>query len=234
MTQVESTPPAKVPGPGRDASREPAPSVKRRRDRRAQLAQLAAELFRRHGYHAVGIGDIASAAGITGPAVYRHYTNKQAILAEVLLSGVDCLAATVAEILDRPGPPAERLDAVTAALARLALERRDALALWRWLGRHLDREQQQEVRRRGEAPMARLATELRQQRPELPEPDAMLLAYATMAVFGSAADYTVTLGKARHAGLLRDLARAVLTSDMVPATVAVEAGPTQAAGAVPA
>lgn len=214
MTQIEQTP------------------VKRRRDRRAQLAQLAAGLFRRHGYHAVGIADIAAAAGITGPAVYRHYSNKQAILAEVLLSGVDCLAATVAGILDPPGEPAERVHAVVDALARLAVDRRDAVALWRWLGRHLDKEQQLEVRRRGEAPMLRLATELRRIRPELPEPDAMLLSHAMMAVFGSAADYTVTLGKARHAGLLATLARATLTSDVVPAT-ATGVPPEASAGAEP-
>ncbi|MGH3715968.1 MAG: TetR/AcrR family transcriptional regulator [Micromonosporaceae bacterium] len=191
--------------------------VRRRRDRRAQLAQLAADLFRRHGYHAVGIADIAAAAGITGPAVYRHYPGKQAILAEVLLSGVDCLAATVAEILDRPGPAAERLHAVTEALARLAVERRDAVALWRWLGRHLDKEQQAEVRRRGEAPMAQLTAELRQVRHELSDPDAGLLCHAAMAVFGSAADYNVKLGKPRHTGVLGELARAILASDVVPA-----------------
>ncbi|MGH3736355.1 MAG: TetR/AcrR family transcriptional regulator [Micromonosporaceae bacterium] len=200
MTQVEQTPP-----------------LKRRRDRRAQLAQLAAELFRRHGYHAVGIADIASAAGITGPAVYRHYSNKQAILAEVLLSGVDCLAQTVAGIMDQPGDPARRLDAATEALARLAVDRRDAVALWRWLGRHLDSEQQAEVRRRGEIPMTQLIAELRGRRTELSEPDAAVLCHAAMAVFGSPADYTVTLGKARHIGLLRAAARGVLASDVVPA-----------------
>src|SRR6266540_3121744 len=114
------------------------PVTRRRRDRKAQLAELAADLFRRNGYHAVGIGDIAAAAGITGPAVYRHFSSKQDILGHVLLSGVDCLAETVTDHLQRPGTPRQRIAALTEAIARLAVERRDAVALWRWLGRHLD------------------------------------------------------------------------------------------------
>ena len=206
------------------------PAARRRRDRKAQLAGLAADLFRQRGYHAVGIGDIAAAAGITGPAVYRHFSNKQDILAHVLLSGVDTLAETVAEHLDRPGTPAARMHALTDAFARLAVERRDAVALWRWLGRHLDRERRVEVRRRGDALSARWSGELRRLRPELEPADADLLCRAAMGVFGSPASYTVTLGKARHTRLLGDLAAAVLESSVADSG---DATPTRGDGGSP-
>lgn len=199
------------------AGAEAHPVTRRRRDRKEQLAGVAADLFRQRGYHAVGIGDIASAAGITGPAVYRHFTNKQDILAHVLLSGVDTLAETVARILATPAEPPARMAALTDALARLAVERRDAVALWRWLGRHLDQERQAEVRRRGEAPMALWIAELRRRRPELPAADSELLCTAAMGVFASVADHSTTLAKTRHVDLLRRLAGAVLGSDVVPA-----------------
>jgi AcrR family transcriptional regulator len=48
--------------------------------RRELLLEAAAELFAARGYHAVGIDDIGSAAGITGPGVYRHFASKQALL----------------------------------------------------------------------------------------------------------------------------------------------------------
>ncbi len=56
----------------------------RPRDRKAQLAAVAAELFRARGFPGVGIKDIADAAGVTGPALYRHFADKQAILAYVV------------------------------------------------------------------------------------------------------------------------------------------------------
>lgn len=206
------------------------PATRRRRDRKAQLASVAADLFRQNGYHAVGIGDIAAAAGITGPAVYRHFTSKQDILAHVLLSGVDTLGEIANRTLDAPGSPENRLHALTDAYARLAVERRDAVALWRWLGRHLNPEQRAEVRRRGDALTARWAGELRRLRGELSPDDAELLCRAAMGVFGSAANYTVTLGKTRHAGLLRDLANAVLTS---PLPTPAKAPPTPSATPTP-
>src|SRR4051812_17468140 len=63
------------------------------RDRKAQLAAVAAELFRAGGFPGVGIKDIADAAGVTGPALYRHFADKQAILAYVVLSGFEDMEA---------------------------------------------------------------------------------------------------------------------------------------------
>jgi AcrR family transcriptional regulator len=46
----------------------------------------AAELFARHGFHGVGIDDIGAAVGISGPALYRHFRSKDAMLGEMLTS----------------------------------------------------------------------------------------------------------------------------------------------------
>ncbi|NUR30603.1 MAG: TetR family transcriptional regulator [Catenulispora sp.] len=64
--------------------------------RREQLTAIAATLFARDGYHNVTVGDIAAAAGLSGPAIYRHFPGKQAILAEVVRSGFDEMARAVA------------------------------------------------------------------------------------------------------------------------------------------
>ena len=73
---------------------------KRPRDRKSQLAAVASELFRQRGYHGVGINDIAAAAGVTGPAIYRHFADKQAILAHVLLSGLRDMEIATEAALD--------------------------------------------------------------------------------------------------------------------------------------
>ncbi|PZT99362.1 MAG: TetR family transcriptional regulator, partial [Gordonia sp. (in: high G+C Gram-positive bacteria)] len=49
-------------------------------DRKRQLVDRAAELFLARGYDHVSVADIAKAAGVTGPSIYRHFADKQAIL----------------------------------------------------------------------------------------------------------------------------------------------------------
>ncbi|GAB3291654.1 SACE_7040 family transcriptional regulator [Parasphingorhabdus pacifica] len=52
--------------------------------RRDQILAAAAELFARYGFHGVGIDDIGASVGISGPALYRHFRSKDAMLAEML------------------------------------------------------------------------------------------------------------------------------------------------------
>lgn len=52
--------------------------------RRDQILAAAAELFARSGFHGVGIDDIGAAVGVSGPALYRHFRSKDAMLAEML------------------------------------------------------------------------------------------------------------------------------------------------------
>jgi AcrR family transcriptional regulator len=54
--------------------------------RRAQILEIAAELFAEHGFHGVSIADLGAACGFSGPALYKHFRSKQAILSEMLVS----------------------------------------------------------------------------------------------------------------------------------------------------
>jgi len=53
-------------------------------ERKAELTTLAARLFATRGYNGAGIDDIGTAAGLSGPALYRHFPSKQHILAAIL------------------------------------------------------------------------------------------------------------------------------------------------------
>ncbi|WP_123918090.1 TetR/AcrR family transcriptional regulator [Georgenia muralis] len=53
--------------------------------RRRQILDAAAELFARSGFRGVSIDDIGAAVGISGPALYRHFPRKEAILGELLV-----------------------------------------------------------------------------------------------------------------------------------------------------
>ncbi|MBE7324546.1 TetR/AcrR family transcriptional regulator [Nocardioides sp. Y6] len=54
--------------------------------RRQQLLDIAAEAFARRGFHGVSVTDLGAAAGISGPALYKHFPSKDSILAEMLVS----------------------------------------------------------------------------------------------------------------------------------------------------
>ena len=54
--------------------------------RRDQILATAAELFAERGFHGVSVVDLGAACGISGPALYRHFSSKDAMLAEMLVS----------------------------------------------------------------------------------------------------------------------------------------------------
>jgi AcrR family transcriptional regulator len=68
--------------------------------RREQILAAAAELFARRGFHGVGIDEIGAAVGISGPALYRHFRSKDAMLAEMLTSISEFLLAGGQHTLD--------------------------------------------------------------------------------------------------------------------------------------
>jgi AcrR family transcriptional regulator len=191
--------------------------VGRGRDRRGQLAGVAAELFHRRGYHDVGVNDIAAAAGITGPAVYRHFRSKQEILGHVVLAGVDRLIAAVHATLDAADSASapERLDVLLRSLAALSVERRELGALWRREERSLPAGDRAELATRLSRATRFGATLVKALRPALSTEDAVLLCSAALSVFGSISDHHVSLPKARFERLLHSTAQAVILSDAV-------------------
>jgi len=91
--------------------------------RREAIVAAAAELFAENGYAAVGMDDIGAAAGVTGPAIYRHFEAKAAVLTEVfdrIIGTVD----TDPNPNDDPLPAAEVLtDADPALRLRRQIDR---------------------------------------------------------------------------------------------------------------
>src|SRR6478609_4767221 len=61
----------------------PTPATTRRSraksDRRSQLIAAAERLVAERGYLAVRLEDIGAAVGVSGPAIYRHFPNKDAL-----------------------------------------------------------------------------------------------------------------------------------------------------------
>lgn len=59
---------------------------KAKENRRQALLSAAASLFALNGFNRVSLEDLGAAAGVSGPAVYRHFSGKQAVLADLLVT----------------------------------------------------------------------------------------------------------------------------------------------------
>ncbi len=79
-------------------------------ERRAVIADAAAELFAQHGYVNTRMQDIALAAGVTKPVLYQHFPSKKALHMALLERERDALAAAPLEVyLGSDVPFSERL-----------------------------------------------------------------------------------------------------------------------------
>ncbi len=91
--------------------------------RRQDLLAASAVLFAERGFAGVSIDDIGAAAGVSGPAVYRHFPSKQAVLGAVLLEVSQDLLDRGREVVDRSPDPARRLRELIAVQVEFALHR---------------------------------------------------------------------------------------------------------------
>ncbi|MGH3998854.1 MAG: TetR/AcrR family transcriptional regulator, partial [Pseudonocardiaceae bacterium] len=77
--------------------------------RREQILQVAATLFARHGFHGVSIAELGAAVGVSGPALYRHFPGKEALLAEMLVGISEYLLDGGRARAARAGDPGQAL-----------------------------------------------------------------------------------------------------------------------------
>jgi AcrR family transcriptional regulator len=80
--------------------------------RREQILAVAAQLFARHGFHGVSIADLGAAVGVSGPALYRHFPGKEALLEEMLVGISEHLLAGGQERAAATDDPRELLAAL--------------------------------------------------------------------------------------------------------------------------
>ena len=90
-------------------------------ERRAQVLQIAQELFASEGFHHVSMDDIADRALVSKPVLYRHFPSKLDLyLAVVDRCGADLIAAVEQAVAPIEQGPVHRGDgqAVIAAIVR--------------------------------------------------------------------------------------------------------------------
>ena len=184
-----------------------------RPSRRDEILRAAAQLFAERGSRAVGVDVVGAAVGVTGPAIYRHFASKDAMLAEMLVRISETLLAGGAErVADAGDDPATQLRALIAFHVEFALDNPALITVQdRDLASLPDRDagQVRRLQRRyvevWVAVLARL----------LPGADAALCRARAHAVFGlinSTPHSAGRLGRPAMAALLADMAWSAATA----------------------
>ena len=92
--------------------------------RRQQILDIAAELFAARGFHGVSVAELGAACGISGPALYKHFESKDAMLAEMLVNISETLLAEGRSRVANAEGPREALEALVEWHIEFALEHR--------------------------------------------------------------------------------------------------------------
>jgi AcrR family transcriptional regulator len=174
--------------------------------RRLEILSAAAELFARHGYHGASIGDLGRAVGLTGPALYRHFRGKEALLAEMLLDISERLLTEGRRRVAAAESPEHALDALLRWHIDFALDNPALITVHvRELGNVPDPERR-EIRRLQRAYAEEWVKVLRQMHPDAAEDRARAATHAAFGLLNSTPHSTGELSRDTMAGLLHAMA----------------------------
>ena len=162
--------------------------------RRQQLLDTAAELFAQRGFHGVSVTELGAACGISGPALYKHFPSKEALLADMLVSISERLLSEGQERVARSAGPADALASLVDWHVDFALRHRPLIVVQDRDWSSLPTDSREQVRRLQRSYVDLWAGQLRLLTPDLSLEAARAMAHAAFGLINSTP----------HSGLLPD------------------------------
>jgi AcrR family transcriptional regulator len=163
----------------------PSRRSRRKSDRRLQLLSAAERLFAERGFLAVRLEDIGAAAGVSGPAIYRHFPNKESLLVELLVGISTRLLAGARQVRSRETEAAAALNGLIDFHLDFALGEPDLIRIQDRDLAHLPAAAQRQVRQAQRQYVEVWVGVLRELEPALDEGDARLMAHAVFGLLNS-------------------------------------------------
>src|SRR6202046_472167 len=183
---------------------------RRKSDRRLPLRAAAERLFAERGFLAVRLEDIGAAAGVSGPAIYRHFPNKESLLVELLVGISTRLLAGAREASARSADAAAVLDDLIDFHLDFALGEPDLIRIQDRDLAYLPAAAERQVRRAQRLYVEVWVGVLRELEPGLAETDARLMAHAVFGLLNSTPHSRKPAdGKAARAARSRAVMRAM-------------------------
>jgi len=182
--------------------------------RREAILTAAAQLFAERGYAAVGMDDIGAAAGVTGPAIYRHFGAKATVLTAVFDRVIDAVAidhdSTGGLPVDDDADPATQLRQLIHAYASAVSSRRRLMAVFIREVHHLPPEDGELLVERQRVLVGRWRTLLAQAQPEWDAERVRTAVHGAFGMLNAVGTFASPLTDRELAAQLSELAQAAL------------------------
>ncbi|MCK6456975.1 MAG: TetR/AcrR family transcriptional regulator [Phycisphaerae bacterium] len=131
-------------------------------DRRDQIMQVAAHLFRERGFHATSVREIADAVGLQGGSLYAHVDSKDDLLWEIVNRSADRFFEALSPVLNSDLDILHKLrDAITTHVGVITADL-DAAAVYTTEWRHLPPDRQSQIAERRDEYESRFRSLVRQ------------------------------------------------------------------------
>ena len=153
--------------------------------RREQILRTAAELFAERGFHGVSVDELGAACGISGPALYKHFASKDAVLAEMLVEISEELLRVGRERSAAAGSAREAIEALVAWHVDFAVRHRPLIVVQDRDWASLPDEARERVRSLQRRYVGVWADRLREVHPGLSPKQARAAAHAAFGLINS-------------------------------------------------
>ncbi len=177
--------------------------------RRQEILGEAAELFAARGFHGVSMADLGAACGISGPALYRHFSSKDAMLAEMLVSISEELLRVGRQRAGAAGSPAAALRALVAWHVDFALHNKALIVVQDRDWSSLPDEARERVRTLQREYVELWVEQVRAVHPDLDPNRARAMAHAAFGLINST-PHSTFLSEPDMAAVLCEMASAAL------------------------
>jgi AcrR family transcriptional regulator len=185
--------------------------TKRPRRRREMICDAAAVLFRERGYRGTSIDEIGAAVGMTGPALYRHFPSKEALLAEILERALERARLEIEGARKQGGGPRAELENIVARMVAVVLEEGETVMVVAREMNLLSSEARGRIVRRQKAIVEAWTEVLRAVRPELELPEAVTIVIAVSSLINASSRSRGLRGEAKIELFKRMALAALLT-----------------------
>lgn len=154
-------------------------------NRRSQLLTAAEALIAERGFLAVRLEDIGAAAGVSGPAIYRHFAGKEALLVELLVGISTRLFAGGQDVVAHAADATAALEGLIDFHLDFALSEPDLIRIQDRDLANLPAAAQRQVRRAQRRYVETWVGVLGEVNPDLAEDRARVMAHAAFGLLNS-------------------------------------------------
>ena len=184
--------------------------------RREQLLEIAADLFLRHPYDSVTVEMVCARAGISGPGLYRHFQNKQALLIAVVEAPLEYLRQSAQATAEAEHDPRSALEAMVLFHIKSVVAAAPTTLIFLKNEHAFPEADRRRIRRAMNMYAEEWISTVVPLRPDLSEPEVRVLTHAVFSMLNSVATLNKGLDQDSLVKTMATAALQALTSPRSP------------------